>query len=188
MSNDSKDPMSELEAMGKVAQALKDLDPAARQRVFAWANAAFNLGSGSAIAPKKLTFSALPTIVAAEQGQSEVPRPTFDSIADLYSLVQPQGDAERALIAGYWFQVVQGEADFDSQSVNTELKHLGHGISNITQALSGLINRKPQLVIQTRKSGSSQQARKRYKITHAGQQAVERLIRGGGVNQEAIES
>jgi DNA-binding PadR family transcriptional regulator len=52
-------------------------------------------------------------------------------------------------------------------------------VSNITTALSSLIERKPQLVIQTRKSGNSKQARKRYRLTDAGIRAVERMISGG---------
>jgi hypothetical protein len=45
-------------------------------------------------------------------------------------------------------------------------------------ALNSLIAKKPQLVIQTRKSGSSQQARKKYKLTNEGLNKVERMLRG----------
>lgn len=85
----------------------------------------------------------------------------------------------KPLVVGYWFQVLQGEQDLDGFQINKELKHLGHGVSNITTALSSLIDRKPQLVIQTRKSGNSKQARKRYRLTDAGIKAVERMLAGG---------
>jgi DNA-binding PadR family transcriptional regulator len=108
-------------------------------------------------------------------------RPTrsFSSLPDLYSTVSPASDSSRALVVGYWFQVMQGEQDLDGFQINKELKHLGHGASNITTALSSLIERKPQLVIQTRKSGNSKQARKRYRLTDAGIKAVERMLAGG---------
>jgi hypothetical protein len=40
------------------------------------------------------------------------------------------------------------------------------------------MGRKPQLVIQIRKSGSSQQARKKYKLTAEGLNFAERKLRG----------
>ena len=74
---------------------------------------------------------------------------------------------------------MQGEADFDAQSVNTKLKHLGHGVGNITQALDVLKDRRPQLIVQLRKSGTTKQARKKYKVTTAGKSAVEAMLANG---------
>lgn len=65
---------------------------------------------------------------------------------------------------------------FDSQSAHKELKHLGQQLPNITNALESLKNQKPALVLQLRKSGTSQQARKTYKLTVAGMRAVEKMI------------
>jgi len=100
----------------------------------------------------------------------------FHSLPDLYGAVSPETNSERVLVVGYWFQVVQGENDLDGFQINRELRHLGHGIINITTALSSLIDRKPQLVIQTRKSGNSKQARKRYRLTDAGIKVVQQMI------------
>jgi len=44
--------------------------------------------------------------------------------------------------------------------------------------LTQLIVRKPALVIQTHKSGSTKQARKRYRLTNEGLRAVERMLAG----------
>jgi len=105
-------------------------------------------------------------------------------LPDLYGTISPSSEADRALVVGYWLQVLQGEQDLDSFQINKELKNLGHGVGNITNALTSLIQRKPQLVIQTRKSGSSQQARKRYRLTDAGLKAVERMLNGGDKQRE----
>ena len=86
-------------------------------------------------------------------------------------------DSERALVAAYWFQYLGGVSDFDSATLNKELKHLGHQSSNITTALTSLMSKKPQLVIQTRKSGASKQARKKYKLTNEGIKQVQRMLR-----------
>ena len=97
-------------------------------------------------------------------------------IADLYAAAEPKGDAEKALVAAYWVQQIKGSGDFDAATINKELKHLGHGVGNITAALGSLIARKPNLVIQTRKAGTSQQARKRYKLTTEGLKYVDNMI------------
>jgi hypothetical protein len=68
--------------------------------------------------------------------------------------------------------------------LNTNLKNLGHGLSNVTDALTSLINRKPSFVLQTAKSGKSRQARKKYKLTRAGLDEVRRMIQGQEQSQE----
>ena len=81
---------------------------------------------------------------------------------------------------GYWFQFRESLAEFDSQKVNSQLKHMGHGVTNITSAFTSLKEQKPALVMQTKKAGKSQQARKRYKLTSAGKQAVEAMLKPQG--------
>jgi DNA-binding PadR family transcriptional regulator len=66
--------------------------------------------------------------------------------------------------------------DVEAQRVNTELKQLGHGVSNITRAFDALKSQKPALIMQTRKEGTSKQARKKYKVTTEGKKAVERML------------
>lgn len=187
MTEPEKNPLQEIEAMKVIADALKPLAPEARGRVLKWVAEAFDttfIGPAQSRAASSPS-QAVPRSVTAGADRSG---PVFESIADLFAAAQPTSDASKALVAAYWFQVLQQEQDFDSQSINTGLKHLGHGVSNITQALTTLMTRKPQLVIQTRKSGATQQARKRYKLTSSGQQEAERMIRTGGGFSEAPES
>ena len=53
-------------------------------------------------------------------------------------------------MGAYWVQVCQGNQGFDGQSVNKELKNLGHGLGNITMALNPPIAQKPRTVLQLR--------------------------------------
>jgi hypothetical protein len=172
----------ELEVMGIIASGLTKLegDIEAIRRVLQWA--------GSAHLPDALPQTAVTVTPTSGNLSMSSPPPdqpspnrTFSTLPDLYSAASPGSDSERALVVGYWFQSLLGEQDLDGFQINKELKHLGHGISNITTALSSLIERKPQLVIQTRKSGNSKQARKRYRLTDAGVKAVDRLLAGGEV-------
>jgi len=45
-------------------------------------------------------------------------------------------------------------------------------------AFEALLARRPQPVVQTRKTGESKQATKRFKLTTEGKRAVERMLEG----------
>lgn len=173
MSSESIDPMAEIEAMKNVSSALNQLDEAARSRVLRWAFDIFNVNINV-----QRTSKTQASIENDTQNEADNHQDSYDDIADLYSRSNASNDPEKALIVGYWVQVIEKQQDFDSQRINKELKHLGHGVTNITSALSSLIGRKPALVIQTRKSGNSQQARKKYKLTHEGIKRVKEMLQG----------
>jgi hypothetical protein len=174
MGNETNDPLRALDAVRVIVEALRPLDPTARVRALQWAGELLDvsdpLGFASAEARRATPPDVTERVAAA---------PTFESVADLFAATCPASDIDRALVMGYWHQVIQGDPDFDSFSVNTELKNLGHRVANITQAFNALITKRPALVIQTKKSGSSRQARKRFKLTTAGLQTVAEMIGGG---------
>jgi len=63
-----------------------------------------------------------------------------------------------------------------SDIYNASLKDLGHGLSNVTVALDGLKDEKPALILQLKKSGTSKQARKTYKLTVEGAKRVRQML------------
>ncbi|MBI3376341.1 MAG: hypothetical protein HY017_31880 [Betaproteobacteria bacterium] len=175
MDNPQFSALEELTAMKAVAEALSKLDDSAVRRVLRWANDAFSPKSSSGGEAPKGEAVDPPTNGAPPATGREV-RPQFETLADFYAAVDPQQDSDKALAVGYWIQVCEAEGDFDGFNVNKKLKDLGYGVSNITSAFNGLINRRPQLVIQTKKSGTSKQARKKYRLTTEGQRAVEQML------------
>jgi len=155
----------EIGAMSTVSGALVDLDPAAQRRVLEWASARF-LGTS------------LASLDSNADAQGEV-EPEFADLVDLFHAANPQTAADKALVAAYWFQHVQGRPILRAQDINAGLRDLGHGLPNVTDALRTLEQRKPALVRQTGKSGRSQQARKSYKMTVEGANRVRHLVSGG---------
>lgn len=160
---------SELQAMVQVESALDALDPAERARVIQWAQAKFRSAGGAARSPADTPVDSERT--GSDEGLG------FQDLPAFYDAANPAGDAEKALVCAYWMQFRQGASDLDSQAINTELKHLGHGIGNITRAFEALKSQRPAMIVQTRKEGSTQQARKRFKVTTEGKKAVERMLR-----------
>jgi hypothetical protein len=156
----------ELNALQQIAAALKPLDEQARVRVLQWAFGHFGGGSSGNAA------SAFPT--GGRDSTSGGQR--FETFAELFEAAQPSTDWEKALVASYWAQVCQSQPSFASQALNDSLKNLGHGVSNITDALTTLKEDRPALILQLKKSGTSQQARKTYKLTQEGIRRVQSLI------------
>lgn len=152
----------EIKAMGDVAKALEELTEDQRRNVLLYINARFK---GQAPARG----------AATPEGDGEQ-APKFEAIGDFFDAVNPQTEADRVLAVAYWVQVVEGAADFESFPVNSQLKNLGHPVSNITRALDSMMDQAPRLVMQTGKSGSAKQARKRYKVTREGIKRIQTML------------
>jgi hypothetical protein len=163
----------EISAMAAVSKALDGLGDDAQARVLDWAVKRFH-GASPTLA-QRTTHSGRERDMTSDVADTS----EFGSFVDLFDTASPSGDNDKALVGGYWFQVVEGRADFGSQEVNNALKNLGYGISNITRSLDRLQERRPALVRQVSKSGRTKQARKRYKLTEAGLSAVKELVTTG---------
>ena len=160
----------ETKAIGEIAGIVSALDEDQRERVLRYIAERFNIaGSSRSLKLSPGGISAQPSVDKSAG---------FSDLASLVDATRPDTDPMRALAAGYWLQVCKGSPSFDAQTANTELKHLGHPSSNITVALGSLINQKPALALQLRKSGNSKQARKSYKITEAGIRRVKAMLAG----------
>lgn len=163
---------AELDAMGKISAALENLDENARERVIRWAKDRYGLtrstSSGSGIS------TARGVLLQGDRVDN-----SFTDIASLYDAANPGTDSEKLLVAGYWFQVLGSESELDSLTLNSELKNLGHPIGNVTRAVSALAATSPRYVLQTKKTGSSKQARKKFRLTTEGIRRVEQMVAAG---------
>jgi hypothetical protein len=174
MTTVKKDP--EVEAMGKLAEALDGLEPEQHARVLRWAadrySVALNLNSRQQSGG---------TLLGNSGGGGGALPSEFDEVGDLVAAAEPSTDEDRALVVAYWLQEM-GEKlpTFNGQQVNRELKNLGHGTDDITDLIGKLVATSPQLVLQTKKSGTSRQARKSYKVTKAGIKRVQDMVANAG--------
>lgn len=161
----------EIAAMATLAGALNPLAEEVRARVLTWARSRYATVPGT-------------TAPAARGNSSPVARDAFDSFATLCELMaacSAETDDQRLLLASAFVSRRNNEdGAFTGSDVNRELKHLGHGIENITRALDALIAQRPALVVQLHKSGTTRQARKLYKVTDAGVQEVRRMLGAAG--------
>jgi hypothetical protein len=170
---DNDPDLQEPQAMHAIAQALQPLDQEARKRVVDWAVSKYgragpspqlqpNTGGGETNGGQG---------ASAQNGHSE--QSDFATFADLFHTASPDSGPRKILVAAYWVQVSQGNAQWKSHQVTRELEHLGHKPSNTSQTLKNLTNQKPAPVIQVSGKGH-----KNYKLTDAGIKEVRRMIQG----------
>lgn len=182
MSESGTDLAAEVKAMGTVGDALERLDEPARQRVLDWAAERFGAPDRMRQLPRADhkggagAANEQQSVPAAQQGE-------FKSISEVFDAANPGSGPDRALVAAYWFQTLQGSENFAGQQINDELKHMGHGLVNVTKTLTDLAERTPALVRQVQKIGKSRQGRKRYRLTLEGERRVRRLIGGEGQSE-----
>jgi hypothetical protein len=170
----------EIKAITELVAILSPLDRETAIRVIQWA--ANRYGADTGWASAKTMSNRVPGT-----NSTYSPETTFADLAELYHAAAPTTDAERALIVGYWFQQVQQDQSLDAQRVNAALKQLGYGLTNITSAFTDLIEGTPSLAIQIQKGGSTQQARKKYKLTIAGLRKVQQMISARNSSPENAE-
>jgi hypothetical protein len=182
-------PDPEIEAMSAVADALAVLDDDdTRSRVLRWAAEKYHVALPQLSSMGVAAHHARTSGVGVECPDDEVdedeeinsgPQKSpangsaasstqFDHFAELFDAVRPQNDMEKAMTAAYWEQVIRGRNDWQSQTINKELKDLGHYITAINKALTAGMQTKPALVLQLKKTGAAQQGRKTCKLSSEG--------------------
>lgn len=161
----------EIDAMASVSKALTPLEDDAKERVLSWAFNRFGVS-----APRSLKEHSVEREGESEDRNENEEDPKYQDFVDLFDAANGKTEPDRALVGGYWFQVVGEAQSFRGREVNDALKDIGHGVSNITDALTKLQSKKPALVRQVAKAGRSRQAQKTYKLTQAGIRAVEQMV------------
>ena len=176
----------EITAMGKLNEVLSSLDTSVQQRVLRWAGERFGVPLSE---ERKSALLDRPSVGHRSIDNAGSELGLFGDVASLFETANPKTDPDKALVVGYWFQVIKSQQDWDGLSINKELKQLGHGASNIAVSLRRLIDQKPGLAMQTKRSGNSKQSRKKYKLTTQGIKRVKQMLGGSAAagDDEALQ-
>ena len=167
----------DLKAIETILTSLEPFDDMERQRILGFVISRLGLPS-KLQGPGLVASTSSSTQDLAQPGGSKVDLGGVSDLAELMAAAHPQTDNDRALIAAAFLQSENGTKDLTGQQINAALKELGHSCSNITMAMSALMNARPALVIQTRKSGRTKQARKLYRVTTSGFSHVQAMVNG----------
>lgn len=165
----------EMEAISGSLKLLEKLPPEGQQRAYSYVGNVLGLSRMIPVGPSaKVGGSG--SISSGKQKAVAESNIGYASLAELYNAALPETGSQKVLVGGYWFQVCERLEDFGAQVVNDSLKEIGEKVANVTVAFNTLKASKPSLVLQVRKAGKAQQARKQYRLTVAGIRAVEEMI------------
>jgi hypothetical protein len=163
----------ELGAMAALERALSELSEEERARVLVWATSRFNV---AVKIPKQKKQGEDKDDDEDDDDAPPVDPNAAASLAEFYDQANPSNEGEKVLVVGYWYQFRENAQELDAQTLNAQLKHLGHGVGNVTRALEWPKSQKPALMVQKRKEGSTKQARKKFAVTNEGKKYVERML------------
>ncbi len=161
-------PEAEVRAIAEIGRLLSDLPPEARRRVLLWA---------VGFAEVDLTDARTSAGTAREPNKQEQTQELPTDLPQLFEWAAPTKEVEHALLACYYHTAVKGEESVDGATINAELGQMGRRSSNITKALTHLIDKSPSLVITAGRTGRGPNTRKLYRVTSAGVAQVRAMIR-----------
>lgn len=166
---DDLDP--EIQAMAKTAQALSSLDEPSQHRVIAWLSEKYGVAN-------RLVKVRDETPAKSDKDEPVSPsQKEFTEFAEMFNVFNPGSDAEKLLVGAYWLQVIEGSDSWYSVGINKLIKPTGHGIGKISRVLSTELKQKPAKIIQIKRTGSNQQAKKACKLTSEGIKFVESRLK-----------
>src|SRR6266542_5173174 len=102
------DEDAEIAAMAALKKLLDPLDDNTKERVLRWGAERFQLGIG--VVKRKSADTNY-------RDRNEDNTNKYGTFAELFDAARPRSGSERGLVAGYWFQVVKGQATFSGNEV-----------------------------------------------------------------------
>ena len=163
--------IDELDVVRRVRDLLLGLPADARSRALDYVIRLLKDNSGLA---RMSDHSSANQISSEEENYGTEFSGAFDKFIER---IDPQSDSDTALATAYWIQVKENAENFTASEVNRRLIQLGRRIGNVTNALGSFQKNRPYYVIQVKKMGTTKQARKIYKVTAAGINAIDNMIK-----------
>lgn len=102
--------------------------------------------------------------------------PIAGQFSDLVERWRPDSQSEWVLLAAYYVSRVEGEVNLTGHMINKVLRHHGTRVLNVTRAIQACVTSNPATMLQIKKSGSTKQSRKLYRITTQGTKQVEEKL------------
>lgn len=101
----------------------------------------------------------------------------FETIDDLFLMANAKKVSHRILLVAAYLQEKDNLDEVSSLDINSHLKKLGYGVSNITTLINGLLKKTPPQIIVTKKEGDTKQSRRKFRVTERGFKDAESFIK-----------
>lgn len=187
----------EISAMNEALDALKNLDNGQRKRVVDWITARYRLNEVSKFQSpmeEKVT-EAVEIIQPAEvpavskrgrkpgakklggvAGEKDIT--DYETVLDLFSESNVKKVSSKILLMAAYLQEKLKFEEISSFDINSRLKRIKHGVTNISSAINGLVKKRPQLLAVVEKPGEEEKpSRRKFRVTEEGLRMVKTFLK-----------
>lgn len=179
----------EISAMNETLDALKTLNNGQRKRVVDWITARYRLNEVSKFeTPEEEEQTGAEEIeqpvekaLGRRRGRKPGPQKgraaaadksdikNYETVLDLFSEANVKKVSSKILLMSAYLQEKLKFEEISSFDINSRLKRIKHGVSNISTAINGLMKKKPQLLTEIEKPGEDgKSSRRKFKVTEEG--------------------
>lgn len=179
----------EISAMNETLDALKTLDNGQRKRVVDWITARYRLTEVSKFQTpeeEKPTeaveiVQSVEKPVARRRGRKPGPQKArinaldktdirnYETVLDLFSEANVKKVGSKILLMSAYLQEKLKFEEISSFDINSRLKRIKHGVTNISTAINGLMKKRPQLLTEVEKPGEDgKPSRRKFRVTEEG--------------------
>lgn len=169
----------ELHAMSLVFDALKELDNGQRRRIIQWVKDRLQTNLEEIPAPAPVPA---PQTVVAPAAPAPAPAPVaeaprvpakkdlahFETAMDLFAESSAKKSTSKVLLMAAYLQERHNYKEISSYDINFRLKRIGHGVTNISSLINGILKRVPHLLVQVDAENLPKQARRKFRVTVEG--------------------
>jgi len=188
----------EISAMNEALDALKNLDNGQRKRVVDWITARYRLTEVSKFQTpeeEKQTeaveiFQPVEKSVGRKRGRkpgAQKGRPAaldktdiknYETVLDLFSEANVKKVGPKILLMSAYLQEKLKFEEISSFDINSRLKRIKHGVTNISTAINGLMKKEPQLLVEVEKPGEDGKSpRRKFRVTEEGLKLAETFLK-----------
>lgn len=171
----------EISAMSEALEALMYLDNGERKRIVDWITARFKLdepyvpGQTAVETLERPPMSRSGRLKPGPKKRTEAdsqPREKdvtqYDTVMDLFAEANAKKVSSKILLMAAYLQEKLNIKEISSFDINSRLKRIYHGVTNISSSINGLLNRDPQLMAVIEKPGEGKGSRRKFKVTDEG--------------------
>lgn len=187
----------EISAMNEALDALKNLDNGQRKRVVDWITARYRLNEVSKFqspmeekvqeAVEIIQPEEIPTVskrgrkpkikkLGGVPGEKDIT--DYETVLDLFSESNVKKVSSKILLMAAYLQEKLKFEEISSFDINSRLKRIKHGVTNISSAINGLVKKKPQLLAVVEKPGEEEKpSRRKFRVTEEGLKLVKTFLK-----------
>ena len=100
----------------------------------------------------------------------------YDSLKEIFNASTTKRTGAKMLLAAAYLQAKDNLKELSSYDISSRLKKIGEEVKHPSATINSLISRKPPLLLQTGKHGSSVKSRRKFRVTEEGLRIAKNYI------------